>query len=248
MALEPDPVGERPAGDKTTPPTFKIIKYSPPSRFDYSLIHCISHPIVYLIPAASSRSIKIPPPSSALDTRLAPLAAAEILQQTPAPAPLSSSPLVRQSPIAVRQVMPESQGNPSQTPSQGSSRGRPNHGRRGGRTGRGGKPKNGHSEGSSDAPALNGDVASAAATPENSTRASNQRSRGNRNRPSKRHTGISGSAPNGPRPTGRRAFGGQLTSATEAGEEPPNTASSAPAGLSVDAPEFVPGQPVVSRR
>ncbi|KAJ3494781.1 hypothetical protein NLG97_g3856 [Lecanicillium saksenae] len=144
--------------------------------------------------------------------------------------------------------MPETQGNSSQTPSQGSSRGRNSHGRRGGRNGRGPRPKNGASEGSSDGPALNGaSDSSAAPTQQNPTRESNQRSRGNRNRPPKRQTGVSGSAPNGARPAGRRAFGGHLTSATEDGNETANAVPSPVASLSADAPEFVPGQPVVSR-
>ncbi|KAJ6783122.1 hypothetical protein PWT90_07157 [Aphanocladium album] len=143
--------------------------------------------------------------------------------------------------------MPESQGNPSQTPSQGSSRGRSNHGRRGGRNGRGPRPKNGPSEGSGDAPALNGTSGSAAPTQQNPAREPNQRSRGGRNRSSKHQIGVSGSAPNGARPAGRRAFGGHLTSATEENGESSNAVSSSPASLSADAPEFVPGQPVVSR-
>ncbi|XWW97269.1 hypothetical protein V2A60_005251 [Cordyceps javanica] len=113
--------------------------------------------------------------------------------------------------------MPENQGSPSQTPSQGSSRGKHHNGRRGGRNGRGSKLHNGPAEGSSDAPALNGDV------------------------------GVSGSTPNGHRPAGRRAFGGHLTTATGDDNELTHAASPASLGLSADAPEFVPGQPVMSR-
>ncbi|KAK8146563.1 FKBP12-associated protein [Beauveria asiatica] len=144
--------------------------------------------------------------------------------------------------------MPENQGNSPHTPSQGSSRGRYNHGRRRGRSDRGPRPNNGPFEGSADTPSVNGSVHSSPAPPqEDPTRGSNSRSRGNRNRPSKRQTGVSGSAPTRPRPAGRRAFGGHLSSTTEASNELSNSSSSAPAGLSVDAPEFVPGQPIVPR-
>lgn len=144
--------------------------------------------------------------------------------------------------------MPENQGNPPHTPSQGSSRGRYNHGRRRGRSGRGPRPNDGPSERSADTPSVNGSVHSSPAPPqEDLPRGSNSRSRGNRSRPSKRQTGVSGSTPTGPRSAGRRAFGGHLSSAREASNELSNSSSSAPVGLSVDAPEFVPGQPIVPR-
>lgn len=49
-----------------------------------------------------------------------------------------------------------------------------------------------------------------------------------------------------PRPSAQRAFGGHLTSATaETGDDDSVFVA---ASLSADAPEFVPGQPIVTRR
>lgn len=203
----------------------------------------------FLILAASRYLDKILISPKVPDSRLAPLAAAAILQQTLAATTLSSSPLVRQSPFSTPQVMPENTGNPPQTQSQGSSRGRRNHGRRGGRGGRAPKATNGPSEGSRDAPALSGNTdATSTSTQNQSIRGSNSRPRGNRNRQPRRQNGDPDAAANVSRPATRRAFGGHLTSNANEVNEASAVTSSGPAGLSADAPEFVPGQPVASRR
>lgn len=78
-------------------------------------------------------------------------------------------------------------------------------------------------------------------TPLNDASRSSRGSRGRRGtKQSSRGSGIRGGA--APRPTAQRAFGGRLTSNIEAEE------ASIALELSGDAPEFVPGQPVITRR
>lgn len=150
------------------------------------------------------------------------------------------------------QIMPEAEGSQSQTQSQRQNRGR-NHGHRRGRGGKSRPQVDDSRSGGTSAPAqseASQSQAGSAATqnqaqaPAQGPSRSNQRGRGGRPR-GQRAAGRGAARNDVPRPQARRAFGGHLTSTTaEADDESVDLAAS----LSGDAPEFVPGQPIVPRR
>lgn len=169
----------------------------------------------------------------------------------PSAEPLSASlPPAGGTTIQHQQVMPQAEGSQTQTQSQGSSRGRSNHVRRGGRGGKGQRSNNGRSVGGADAPG----ETSSSQTPSTAAQQnakpnppSDGKSRGGRNRRNNRGRGGGAAAGAGATATagpGRRAFGGHLTTSADQEQGEPTAALS----LSADAPEFVPGKPVVSRR
>ncbi|OAA42560.1 NF-X1 type zinc finger family protein [Metarhizium rileyi] len=154
--------------------------------------------------------------------------------------------------------MPDAEGSQAQSQSQRPSRAR-NHGHRRGRGGNSRKPLDGSRSGGSTAPAESetshsqaGSIAtqiqtqfSSQAPARSSSDFSNsgQRGRDRRTRGS-RQTDRSAPRNVAPRPLGHRSFGGHLTStAVEAGDE----SVSVTASLSADAPEFIPGKPLVTR-
>ncbi|KAM0514770.1 hypothetical protein ACHAPE_006445 [Trichoderma viride] len=153
--------------------------------------------------------------------------------------------------------MPEGEASQTQNTSQNASRGAPRA--RGGR-GRGGRGRGGHHHGdqaqiaqgqaapqqasseSSSTPTAN-QFQQESAAPGNSSRSS----RGGRGRRGPRQSergGARHSAPRAPLPGPSRRFGGHLT--VEVGDADADADADAPS-LSAEAPEFVPGQPVLPR-
>ncbi|PTB65420.1 hypothetical protein BBK36DRAFT_1205358 [Trichoderma citrinoviride] len=155
------------------------------------------------------------------------------------------------SPRSPTEIMPEGEASQSQNQSQGASRGA-SRGRRGrGRGGRGRGHHGGPAQGTPGhaAPQVDGSENLSASTPaptsqQDSTPPSNpsRQARGGRSRrgPRGERGGARHSAPRAPQPATTRRFGGHLTVDTE-------DASSEAPSLSAEAPEFVPGQPVLPR-
>lgn len=165
------------------------------------------------------------------------------------PSPLSTAKLSRSS-----ATMPEGEAPPAPIQPQESSRGSSQSRRNRGRSGRGrGSQPNGATQrgGRSAAPQQNRDSSTAAPEPtpiaQGSTPSSNSRaSRGGRSRRGRRGGGESSVQ----QPEARhlragpsRTFGGHLT--VDASE---SSSAALALSLSADAPEFVPGQPLVTRR
>ncbi|KAL9484696.1 hypothetical protein ACSS6W_003485 [Trichoderma asperelloides] len=147
-------------------------------------------------------------------------------------------------------TMPEGEASQTQNPSQNASRGAP-RARRG--RGRGGRGRGGHHHGDQ-TQAAQGQPAPQQASSANSSTPMHQQepaasgnpsrsSRGGRGRRGPRQSergGARHSAPRAPLPGPSRRFGGHLTvEADDADSEAPS--------LSAEAPEFVPGQPVLPR-
>lgn len=157
------------------------------------------------------------------------------------------------------QIMPEAEGSQAQTQSQRPNRGR-NHGHRRGRGGKTRQLADGSRSGSASAPSQSETFQSQAgstatqrqsqASSEAPTRSipdgsnSNQRGRDRRPR-GPRQVGRGSARHDAPRSFAHRSFGGHLTGIS--GEAGDSAVSAAPS-LSADAPEFVPGKPLVTRR
>ncbi|KHN96444.1 Single-stranded nucleic acid binding R3H [Metarhizium album ARSEF 1941] len=152
--------------------------------------------------------------------------------------------------------MTEAEGSQAQSQSQRVNRGR-NHGHRRGRGGKSRQPIDGFRSGGPSAAAPSETFASQAGTqaytqlssqepaspiPFDSN--SNQRGRGRRPR-GPRQAGRGAARNDAPGSFGHRSFGGHLTGTTPTAAE--NAAHATPA-LSADAPEFIPGEAVVTRR
>ncbi|QUC17771.1 uncharacterized protein UV8b_02012 [Ustilaginoidea virens] len=152
--------------------------------------------------------------------------------------------------------MPEAQGSESQASSQPRNQHR---GRYRGRTGRNRPQAEGSSSPDGSAPGPSRTEASpfpassstAEAKVQKSPRSDHQGSRaprrgggGGRRTCGQRQTRPGGHDSRAPKPPARRAFGGHLTSGATDSDDGP---SAVIAGLSADAPEFIPGQPVVAR-
>ncbi|EFY87775.1 hypothetical protein J3459_003979 [Metarhizium acridum] len=154
--------------------------------------------------------------------------------------------------------MPEAEGSQAQTQSQRPNRGR-NHGHRRGRGGKSRQLAEGSRSGAASAPSQSETFQSQAGSTATQTQIrgsfqpparsipdgsnSNQRGRGRKGR-GPRQAGRGSARHDAPRSFAHRSFGGHLTGATgEAGDSPVSAAPS----LSADAPEFVPGKPLVTR-